>query len=91
MTWNEKLILIRSCQPGCTNEAQLKENAMSDQTIPTIDMAKLHEPDMRARLDRACRDWGFFQLINHGVEPMMTDALLTGPHHWPSPAASHKL
>ncbi len=49
---------------------------MSDQTIPTIDMAKLHEPEMRARLDRACRDWGFFQLINHGVEPMMTDALL---------------
>ncbi|XP_024026526.1 S-norcoclaurine synthase 1 isoform X2 [Morus notabilis] len=41
--------------------------------IPVIDMTKLLDQhssghrDELARLHSACRDWGFFQLINHGV------------------------
>ncbi|XP_020086196.1 protein SRG1-like [Ananas comosus] len=38
--------------------------------IPVIDFSLLsggHE-DERKRLDLACKEWGFFQIINHGVE-----------------------
>ncbi|XVF13560.1 hypothetical protein REPUB_Repub08aG0217700 [Reevesia pubescens] len=35
--------------------------------IPVIDMSKLDHDDEIKKLHLACRDWGFFQLINHGV------------------------
>ncbi|KAG6526243.1 feruloyl CoA ortho-hydroxylase 2-like [Zingiber officinale] len=42
--------------------------------IPVIDLAPLHLLDARlelqalvAQVEAACRDWGFFQVINHGV------------------------
>ncbi|CAI0377031.1 unnamed protein product [Linum tenue] len=40
--------------------------------VPVIDMSKLvggrdDEEDELAKLHEACRDWGFFQVINHGV------------------------
>lgn len=37
--------------------------------IPVIDIQCLDEPDTLAALDGACRDWGFFQVVNHGIEP----------------------
>ncbi|TKW04075.1 hypothetical protein SEVIR_7G086000v4 [Setaria viridis] len=40
--------------------------------LPVIDMAKLLDPELSAsetaKLGSACRDWGFFQLTNHGVD-----------------------
>ncbi|CAD6211508.1 unnamed protein product [Miscanthus lutarioriparius] len=40
--------------------------------LPVVDMASLVDPDSSAsetaKLGSACREWGFFQLINHGVE-----------------------
>ncbi|GMJ12478.1 SENESCENCE-RELATED GENE 1, senescence-related gene 1 [Hibiscus trionum] len=36
--------------------------------IPVIDMSKLGHDDEQKKLHSACKDWGFFQLINHGVE-----------------------
>ncbi|KAF6985547.1 hypothetical protein CFC21_003399 [Triticum aestivum] len=40
--------------------------------VPLVDMARLLDPDSSeaetAKLGSACRDWGFFQLTNHGVE-----------------------
>ncbi|XP_017972816.1 PREDICTED: S-norcoclaurine synthase 1 [Theobroma cacao] len=35
--------------------------------IPVIDMSKLGHADELEKLHWACKDWGFFQLINHGV------------------------
>ncbi|WJZ82616.1 hypothetical protein VitviT2T_002357 [Vitis vinifera] len=36
--------------------------------IPTIDMRKLMvEDDEMGKVQSACKEWGFFQLINHGV------------------------
>ncbi|GMH19423.1 hypothetical protein Nepgr_021264 [Nepenthes gracilis] len=40
--------------------------------LPIIDMERLTCPDFKGleeleKLDRVCKDWGFFQLINHGV------------------------
>nr|AJI44436.1 oxoglutarate-dependent dioxygenase 2 [Ocimum basilicum] len=45
----------------------------SKSEIPVIDMQKLFDPDSAEsellKLHDACVQWGFFQLINHGVDP----------------------
>jgi isopenicillin N synthase-like dioxygenase len=42
-------------------------------SVPVIDIGRLeHDPDAARALEAACRDWGFFQVIGHGVP----DALL---------------
>ncbi|XVE57489.1 hypothetical protein DITRI_Ditri04bG0095200 [Diplodiscus trichospermus] len=35
--------------------------------IPVIDMSKLGQDDEQRKFHMACREWGFFQLTNHGV------------------------
>ncbi|KAK5777459.1 S-norcoclaurine synthase 1 [Gossypium arboreum] len=37
------------------------------QQIPVIDMSKLDHDDGQKKLHQVCKDWGFFQLINHGI------------------------
>lgn len=44
-------------------------------SIPVIDLASLasdgavHCPAVVQAVSSACRDWGFFQVVNHGVDP----------------------
>ncbi|XP_028767027.1 probable 2-oxoglutarate-dependent dioxygenase At3g111800 [Neltuma alba] len=49
---------------------------------PVIDMAKLLSPDSHAselqKLDYACKYWGFFQLVNHGVSPSLVENVKKG-------------
>ncbi len=40
---------------------------MKTNSVPVIDIRKLDDPDTLAELDSACREWGFFQVINHGI------------------------
>ncbi|XP_027070592.2 protein LATERAL BRANCHING OXIDOREDUCTASE 1-like [Coffea arabica] len=38
--------------------------------IPTVDLSLLlqqQEQELR-KLDKACKEWGFFQVVNHGIE-----------------------
>jgi isopenicillin N synthase-like dioxygenase len=51
---------------------------MSDLThIPVIDIGRLERDDAAlAQVHEACRDWGFFQIVGHGVP----DALRTATH-----------
>ncbi|PIA30038.1 hypothetical protein AQUCO_05700027v1 [Aquilegia coerulea] len=46
-------------------------------TVPVIDMEKLLDGDnMDSELDRlnsACKDWGFFQVVNHGVDTTLVE------------------
>lgn len=50
-----------------------------NQTIPLIDIAPLVEGDavglraVAAEIGRACRDVGFFYIVNHGVEPALLE------------------
>ncbi|KAG4962221.1 hypothetical protein AAZX31_14G056700 [Glycine max] len=53
--------------------------AVDDANIPIIDLAGLYggDPDARAstlkKISEACNEWGFFQIVNHGVSPQLMD------------------
>lgn len=40
---------------------------MNTHSIPVIDIHELDSPATLALLDTACREWGFFQVIHHGI------------------------
>ncbi|CAN6362752.1 unnamed protein product [Urochloa humidicola] len=48
--------------------------------LPVVDLARLRDPVHRAAtieaIDAACRDYGFFQVVNHGVEREVIAGLL---------------
>ena len=48
--------------------------------IPVIDINDLASTGTRATIDRACRDWGFFQVIGHGLDPGLCRSLSTLSH-----------
>jgi len=48
--------------------------SMIDQ-VPVIDIGRLEAAASRAAIDRACRDWGFFQVVGHGVERALLERL----------------
>ena len=45
--------------------------------VPVIDIAELESPKSLAAIDAACRDWGFFQVTGHGIEPEVISDLST--------------
>jgi isopenicillin N synthase-like dioxygenase len=40
---------------------------MPTRSVPVIDIETLRHSDTLAELDAACRNWGFFQVTNHGI------------------------
>jgi isopenicillin N synthase-like dioxygenase len=44
--------------------------------VPVIDITQLRAPGTLSALDRACRDWGFFQVVGHGIDQAVLDALM---------------
>ncbi|XP_019460640.1 PREDICTED: protein SRG1-like isoform X2 [Lupinus angustifolius] len=55
-------------------------DAVSLPQIPVIDMNKLlyEEATELEKLDHACKQWGFFQLTNHGVNPLLVENVKIG-------------
>ncbi|XP_071691645.1 2-oxoglutarate-dependent dioxygenase 19-like [Rutidosis leptorrhynchoides] len=64
-----------------TNSTELPASDPQD-LIPTIDFSLLtsNDPDLRSQmiqeLDYACKDWGFFQVINHGVPETLMNTII---------------
>ncbi|OMO63555.1 Oxoglutarate/iron-dependent dioxygenase [Corchorus olitorius] len=67
--------------PNIVNDEAI---SAEDGTLPTIDFSLLisTNPEERSKaiqdLGRACQDWGFFMLINHGVPESLFKAIMDG-------------
>jgi isopenicillin N synthase-like dioxygenase len=48
---------------------------MNTRHIPVIDIADLENPATLRALDAACREWGFFQVVNHGLDTAVVSSL----------------
>lgn len=44
-------------------------------SVPVIDITRLDAPATLAAIDRACRDWGFFQVTGHGLDARLASRL----------------
>jgi isopenicillin N synthase-like dioxygenase len=62
------------------NHPVAKSNEFSER-VPIIDIAELIDPSTRPNvsakareISEACRQWGFFQVINHGINPQLVSA-----------------
>ncbi|KAL2349077.1 hypothetical protein Fmac_003077 [Flemingia macrophylla] len=63
-----------------SNEDPLVPYTTSFQQVPVIDLSNLLSEDAieLEKLDHACKEWGFFQLINHGVSPSLIENVKIG-------------
>ena len=48
---------------------------MSTKVLPVIDIEDLARIETRRSIDAACREWGFFQIVGHGIDPSAAAAL----------------
>ncbi|KAF8648700.1 hypothetical protein HU200_064751 [Digitaria exilis] len=55
-------------RPGCGNVSDLAH-------IPVIDFGELPRCDELIKLRLACEEWGFFQVVNHGIEEELLDEM----------------
>ena len=46
-------------------------------SVPVLDASTLSDPEVLRQIDRACREWGFFQIVQHGIDTEASQAL----HH----------
>ena len=47
-----------------------------NETVPVIDFAQTRETALIANeIGKACEDWGFFQIVNHGISTKSIETL----------------
>jgi len=53
---------------------------MNVKNVPVIDIHELNSTATLAKLDRACREWGFFQVIHHGIPELSIREIFAAAH-----------
>eukprot|EP00252_Welwitschia_mirabilis_P005164 TRINITY_DN1562_c0_g1_i2.p1 TRINITY_DN1562_c0_g1~~TRINITY_DN1562_c0_g1_i2.p1 ORF type:complete len:352 (-),score=37.45 TRINITY_DN1562_c0_g1_i2:713-1651(-) len=61
--------LLRYCRPQDERPGLCLNEQPTENVLPVIDMSVLLQDSRRemSKLAAACRDWGFFQVVNHGI------------------------
>ncbi|XP_030451659.2 1-aminocyclopropane-1-carboxylate oxidase homolog [Syzygium oleosum] len=67
----------RPRSPGCSDPAG------TSFSIPIVDLEGVHEDPSKhreivRRVGQACEDWGFFQVVNHGVGDGVLSGIIDG-------------
>nr|GMD04427.1 protein SRG1-like [Ipomoea batatas] len=81
----------------CVNQEPTITPSKSNPSIPTIDLQALLMEETKdlglQKLHSACKDWGIFQLVNHGVNPSVLAKLKNGIEEFlqPSPGREKML
>ncbi|KAM1269280.1 hypothetical protein PS1_001447 [Malus domestica] len=77
---NSSVVPDRYIKPPPDRPTYISSSDISDHAnIPVIDLQGLSGEDDRLRaatlsqISEACREWGFFQVVNHGVSPGLMD------------------
>ena len=50
------------------------------QDLPVIDVSHAERAFTHKAIDAACRDWGMFQVVNHGIDSRLIAALRRQMH-----------
>ena len=57
------------------------------ENVPVIDIESLERPESLAAIDRACREWGFFQVTGHGIDrQLVADVMAVSRQFFAQPA-----
>jgi isopenicillin N synthase-like dioxygenase len=52
-----------------------RRHALNPSSVPVIDITRLERSATLAALDTACREWGFFQVVRHGIDDSVIQTL----------------
>lgn len=55
---------------------------MNAMHVPVLDLTRLDDPATLRALDRACREWGFFQVTAHGIDERLLHDVLDAAHRF---------
>jgi isopenicillin N synthase-like dioxygenase len=50
--------------------------------VPVIDLAHLDHAASLKAIDRACEEWGFFQVVGHDIDPFLIDSVFAVAHEF---------
>ncbi|KAJ3676359.1 hypothetical protein LUZ60_003771 [Juncus effusus] len=78
--WPEPIVRVQSVSESCPNTIPSRyvkppsdrpniHTNSSRLNIPIIDLSEKNAVEIASAVSAACKDWGFFQVVNHGIRP----------------------